>query len=90
MRFRLVVDESNRPVLTGGCCSVVIVKAGLTVIKKINFYSKDDLWQAFTEAGHQQKTLGLSLDIKEIMQTWTNQVNYFYSKLLEGPNGFSI
>ncbi len=61
---------------------MVVVKAGLTEIKKKQniFYIKDDLWQAFTEAGHQEKTLGLSLDIKEIMQTWTNQVKYFYSK----------
>ena len=83
MRFRLVIDELNWSLLTGGRCSVVTVKAGLTVISKNNFYSKDDLWEAFTEAGHQQKTLDLSLDIKEIMQTWTNQVKYFYSKQLQ-------
>jgi hypothetical protein len=34
VRFRLVVDESKRLVLTGGRCSVVIVKAGLTLISK--------------------------------------------------------
>jgi hypothetical protein len=33
VRFRLVVDESNHPLLTGGCCSEVAIKAGLTVYK---------------------------------------------------------
>ncbi len=31
VRFWLAVDESNRPLLTGGRCSEVAVKAGLTV-----------------------------------------------------------
>jgi hypothetical protein len=31
VRVRLVVNESNRLLLTGGCCSEVVVKAGLTV-----------------------------------------------------------
>jgi hypothetical protein len=31
LRFRLVVDDSNWPLFTGGCCSQVIVKSGLTV-----------------------------------------------------------
>ncbi len=30
VRFRLVFDESNQPLLTGGHCSEVVVKAGLT------------------------------------------------------------
>jgi len=34
VRFRLVVDESNLPLLTGGRCSEVAVKAGLTVFLK--------------------------------------------------------
>jgi hypothetical protein len=34
MRFRLVVDESNWPLLTGGRYSQVVVKAGLTVLLK--------------------------------------------------------
>ncbi len=39
MRFRLVVDESNWPLLTGGHCSEVAVKAGLTVyLKNALFY----------------------------------------------------
>jgi hypothetical protein len=33
VRFRLVVDESNRTLLTGSHCSEVAVKAGLTVYK---------------------------------------------------------
>jgi hypothetical protein len=32
VRFRLVIDELNWSLLTGGRCSVVTVKAGLTVI----------------------------------------------------------
>ncbi len=31
MRFRLAVNEPNWPLLTGGRCSEVVVKAGLTV-----------------------------------------------------------
>jgi hypothetical protein len=31
LRFRLVVDDSNWPLLTGGRCSHVVVKSGLTV-----------------------------------------------------------
>jgi hypothetical protein len=31
VRFRLVIDEQNWPLLTGGRCSEVVVKAGLTV-----------------------------------------------------------
>jgi hypothetical protein len=31
LRFRLVVDESNQLLLTGGHYSEVVVKAGLTV-----------------------------------------------------------
>jgi hypothetical protein len=31
VRFRLVVDESNRPLLTGGRCSEVAVRSGLAV-----------------------------------------------------------
>jgi len=30
-KFRLVVNESNWPLLTGGCCSEVVIKAGLPV-----------------------------------------------------------
>jgi hypothetical protein len=33
--FRLVVDESNQPLLTGGCFSELVVKACLTVSTKI-------------------------------------------------------
>jgi hypothetical protein len=32
--FRLVFDEANWPLLTGGRCSEVVVKAGMTVIRK--------------------------------------------------------
>jgi len=35
VRFRLNVIESNRPLLTGGHYSELVVKAGLTVIKKL-------------------------------------------------------
>ena len=31
VRFRLVIEESNWPLLTGGRCSEVVVKASLTV-----------------------------------------------------------
>jgi hypothetical protein len=31
LRFRLVIDESNRPLFTGGCCSELVIKASLTV-----------------------------------------------------------
>jgi hypothetical protein len=31
LRIRLAVDDSNWPLLTGGCCSQVVVKSGLTV-----------------------------------------------------------
>ncbi len=31
MRFRLAVNEPNWPLFTGGRCSEVVVKAGLTV-----------------------------------------------------------
>ena len=31
LRFRLAVDNSNWPLLTGGCCSQVVVNSGLTV-----------------------------------------------------------
>jgi hypothetical protein len=31
LRFRLVVDDSSWPLLTGGRCSQVVVKSGLTV-----------------------------------------------------------
>ncbi len=31
LRFRLAVDGSNWPLLTGGLCSQVVVKSGLTV-----------------------------------------------------------
>ncbi len=33
LRFRLAVDGSNWPLLTGGRCSQVVVKSGLTVLK---------------------------------------------------------
>ncbi len=33
MRFRLVVDDLNWPLLTGGRYSEVVVKTGLTVLK---------------------------------------------------------
>jgi hypothetical protein len=38
LRFRLVVGESNWPLLTGGRYSQVVVKSGLTVLvfKKLN------------------------------------------------------
>ncbi len=41
VRFRLVVDESNRPLLTDGHCSEVVVKAVLTVptIEGCNYLS---------------------------------------------------
>ena len=32
LRFRLVVGDSNWPLLTGGRCSQVVVKSGLTVL----------------------------------------------------------
>ena len=35
VRLRLVVDESNRPLLAGDRCSEVAVKAGLSVL--LNF-----------------------------------------------------
>jgi hypothetical protein len=35
--FRLVVDDSNWPLLTGGCCSQLVVKSGLTVLVFFNF-----------------------------------------------------
>jgi hypothetical protein len=37
LRFRLAVDGSNWPLLTGGRCSQVVVKSGLTVF----FFSND-------------------------------------------------
>jgi hypothetical protein len=36
LRFRLVVDGSNWPLLTGGRCSQVVVKSGLTVLYFLN------------------------------------------------------
>jgi hypothetical protein len=36
VRFRLVVDDKNWPLLTGGCCSEVVIKAGLTVQSFLN------------------------------------------------------
>ncbi len=37
LRFRLVVDDSNWPLLTGGRYSQVAVKSGLTVLLIKNF-----------------------------------------------------
>ncbi len=39
LRFRLAVDDSNWPLLTGGRCSQVVVKSGLTVLFKLEFIS---------------------------------------------------
>ena len=36
MRFILVVDDTNWPLLTGGRCSQVVVKSGLTVHVKVS------------------------------------------------------
>jgi hypothetical protein len=40
VRFILAVDDKNRPLLTGGRCSEVVVKAGLTVSAN----TVEDLW----------------------------------------------
>jgi hypothetical protein len=37
LRFRLVVDDSNWPLLTGGRYSEVVVRTGLTVFDKVIF-----------------------------------------------------
>jgi hypothetical protein len=39
LRFRLVVDDSNWPLLTGGRCSQVVVKSGLTVFFNLSTIS---------------------------------------------------
>ncbi len=39
LRFRLAVDDSNWPLLTGGHCSQVVVKSGLTVHQKCRTHS---------------------------------------------------
>ena len=36
LRFTLAIDDSNWPLLTGGRCSQVVVKSGLTVLSTIN------------------------------------------------------
>jgi hypothetical protein len=36
LRFRLVVDKSNWLLLTGGCYTEVVVKAGLAVQSRLN------------------------------------------------------
>jgi hypothetical protein len=41
LRLRLVVDNSNWPLLTGGRCSQVVVQSGLTVIQKQKFCNLD-------------------------------------------------
>jgi hypothetical protein len=45
-RFRLVVDELNRPLLTGGRCSEVVVKAALTVLNE-NYH--EEFWEYLIE-----------------------------------------
>jgi hypothetical protein len=37
LRFRLAVDDSNRPLLTGGRCSQVVVKSGLTAVAETQY-----------------------------------------------------
>ena len=37
---------------------------------------QDDLWQALTEAAHMQRSLDQSINVKEIMDTWTLQMGY--------------
>jgi hypothetical protein len=54
LRFRLAVDDSNWPLLTGGRCSQVVVRSGLTVfdfflVKKNSSHSlKTDFRMLFT------------------------------------------
>ncbi len=43
LRFRLAVDDSNWPLLTGDRCSQVVVKSGLTVLWKVFFIQKNIL-----------------------------------------------
>lgn len=38
--------------------------------------AQDNLWTEFTRQGHVDKTLDVSLDIKDIMDTWTLKKGY--------------
>jgi hypothetical protein len=43
LRFRKAIDGSNWPLLTGGRCSQVVVKSGLTVLYLGNIFHSEKI-----------------------------------------------
>jgi hypothetical protein len=78
VRFRLAVDDSNWPLLTGDHCPEVVIKAGLIVYFFVRKQVENYLHIFMAKTGHVSKNMVYFLFKTEIIKIY---LRFFFCKL---------